>query len=128
MGTMKLAILTFASLISLLAACDDGSACSGDNCVCPADEGCVHECTSGATECHIQGAPGQPVDVTCANNAECHVECSQATSCAVDCGGSTDCNVTCPATGCTVTSCVDCDVTCGIAGIATHTGTTATCP
>lgn len=127
MGIMKLILVALISLTSL-AACDSNAACEGDHCVCSSGGACAVDCTPGATECHVQAAPGEPVEVNCDNNAECHVECSQASSCSVDCGGSVDCDVTCPPTGCTVTSCVDCDVTCGLTGIATHTGTTATCP
>ncbi|GEM_PF-4415145 len=125
---MKLLLLALLTLAPTLVACSsDADSCSGDNCVCTDD--CEHTCADGAATCHIQGAPGHDVDVTCTNNADCHVECSSATSCAVDCGGSDDCNVTCPASGCTVTNCVDCSVTCGLTGaVATHTGTTATCP
>lgn len=126
MGTMKL--IVFALLVlGALAGCESET-CEGDHCVCPSGDDCAHLCDDGAAECHVQGAPGQPVDVTCSNNAECHVECNQSPSCRVDCGGSDDCDVTCPASGCTVTNCVDCDVTCGFAGFATKNGTTATCP
>jgi hypothetical protein len=119
--------LLFVASITFLAACgSDDDTCNGDNCVCTDD--CSHECATGGPTCHIQGAPGHDVDVTCNNNGDCHVECSQSSSCAVDCGGSSDCNVTCPANNCMVTNCVDCDVTCGLGGIATHSGTTATCP
>ena len=119
--------LILVALISM-SACDGGEVCQGDHCVCPSDDDCVHDCTAGGEDCHIQGAPGETVDVQCAANEDCHVECSQSTSCTVDCGGSTDCNVTCPAAGCSVTHCVDCDVTCGLGSIATHVGDTATCP
>jgi hypothetical protein len=121
------ALVSLASLTSL-AACDDNATCQGDHCACTGGGACTVDCTPGAAECHVQGSPGEAVDVVCDNNGECHVECSQASSCNVDCGGSADCDVTCPPTGCTVTSCVDCDVTCGLTGIATHAGTTATCP
>lgn len=106
-----------------------GDACVGDHCVCVAGEDCTHACTPGAPECHVQGA-SSPVDVTCNSNAECHVECSSAASCDVDCGGSAECHVTCPATGCNVTKCIgeQCVVTCGALGVATRSGTTATCP
>lgn len=124
---MKLTVLSLAFLAFSIGACNDSATCDGDHCLCTGDD-CTLECTPGAPECHVQGAPGADVDVTCSNNAECHVECSQAASCTVDCGGSADCDVTCPPSGCTVSSCVDCEVTCGLTGIATHTGTTATCP
>jgi hypothetical protein len=125
---MKLLLVVLLALAPTLVACgSDDDTCSGDNCVCTDD--CEHTCSDGAATCHIQGAPGKDVDVTCTNNADCHVECSSSSSCRVDCGGSDDCNVTCPGTSCTVTNCVDCDVTCGLTGaIATKTGTTATCP
>jgi hypothetical protein len=100
----------------------------GNNCVCPGPQACGHTCDEGAIECHVQGADG-PVDVVCNDNVECHVECSDAASCAVDCGGSAQCHVTCPGDNCEVTNCVgDCVVSCGNAGDATRTGTTATCP
>lgn len=100
----------------------------GNNCVCPQIGECNHTCSEGAIECHVQGA-NAPVDVTCNENVECHVECSAASSCDVECGGSSQCHVTCPESGCTVTNCVgDCEVSCGLNGAATITGTTARCP
>jgi len=127
---MKLiaSLLLFACLA--LSACNTPSGdCVGDHCVCPATGGCDHTCTPGGNECHIQGSSG-PVDVQCADNEECHVECAAAAGCNVDCGGSPECHVTCPATGCTVTDCVGagCVVSCGFGGVATLSGTTATCP
>jgi hypothetical protein len=116
--------------VALVGCATDNQACSGDDCVCPTTERCDHTCADGAAQCHIQGAAGQPTDVTCSNNAECHVECSQGTSCQVECGGSAECHVTCPPSGCTVTGCVgaDCVVSCGLGGVASRTGTTASCP
>ncbi len=127
-------------LVSLLVTCsvalgftacatDGGADCQGDHCVCTTADSCDHDCANGAASCHIQGSTG-PVDVTCSNNAECHVECGSAAGCNVDCGGSAECHVTCPATGCTVTDCVgaDCVVSCGLGGVASRSGTTATCP
>lgn len=127
---------TFISLMLLCSATIAGvgcmttdDACSGDHCVCSGTDACDHTCANGGADCHIQGSSG-PVDVTCQNNASCHVECSGASSCEVACGGSADCHVTCPATGCTVTACVGaaCVVSCGLGLPATRTGTTATCP
>lgn len=130
-GHMKtiLSLLLLFGAFAFTPGCMTEDACSGDHCVCTGSDGCDHTCASGAPECHIQGNSG-PVDVTCQNNGQCHVECSGASSCAVDCGNSGDCHVTCPASGCTVTKCVGsaCAVTCGLTGIATRNGTTATCP
>lgn len=130
-GTMKtyLSLILLCSAFAALPACATDDACAGDNCVCTGDDGCDHTCANGGSECHIQGSSG-PVDVTCQNNATCHVECSGASSCEVACGGSGDCHVTCPPSGCTVTGCIGeaCAVTCGLTGVATRTGTTATCP
>ncbi len=121
---MKTILALFATLVI---GCSGGETCSGDNCVCNGD--CALSCDDGAPNCHVQGDFGKAVDVSCSNNAECHVECSQSSSCDVDCGGSTECHVTCPESGCTVTACEgDCEVTCGLLGTATISGTTATCP
>jgi hypothetical protein len=124
--------IIFVSFTALLIACSTetgGDFCVDDHCVCPSDTACVHTCADGAPECHVQGMSPE-VDITCDHNGECHVECSQAASCEVECGDSAECEVTCPAGGCTVTGCDPdngCTVACG-GGIATHTGTTATCP
>ena len=111
---------------------DDTGICdNGDHCTCPLATKCIHDCTPGADECHVEGAPGEPVNVKCDGNGDCHVECSQASSCEVDCGGSTDCHVTCPLGSCEVTECDPadgCAVSCGTSGRATQSGTTATCP
>lgn len=121
---------SFLAFATLLAACGGDENCVGDLCTCPTDTACSHDCSAGAAECHITGAPQQPVDVTCHDNGTCQVECADSTSCKVDCGGSPDCRVTCPATGCTVHSCSGpgCIVSCGALGEATYAGTTATCP
>ena len=125
---MKPILISLALCLSALTACAGNDQCVGDHCVCT--DSCEHTCSDGAAECHIEGSPGGSVDATCSRNAECHVECSAASSCAVECGGSAECHVTCPATGCTVTGCIgdDCQVTCGLGGIARRSGTTATCP
>ena len=104
--------------------------CRSDDCVCPSNQSCEHTCADGSATCHVQGTPGEAVDVKCRNNGDCHVECANSPTCKVDCGGSADCHVTCPASGCTVNNCVgtDCQVTCGLVGAATHSGSTATCP
>lgn len=126
-------------LLSLLVTCsfalvgcgtDAPQSCAGDNCVCPATTSCTHDCADGAPTCNIQGAANQAVDVSCSHNGTCHVQCESSTSCNVDCGGSTDCHVTCPPSGCTVNGCVgaECVVSCGLGGVATHNGSTATCP
>ena len=48
----------------------------------------------------------------------------------IDCNGTRECHVACPPTGCTVTNCIgdNCAVICGLTAIATHHGSTATCP
>jgi hypothetical protein len=145
---MKLILILLATCSLTLAACvidndpdptgpsgPSGPAPGGEdcpltqNCFCPPDQSCAHTCTPGAFECHVQGSIGFPTNVQCTDNAECHVQCAQASSCTVDCGGSDQCHVTCPPTGCTVTNCVgDCEVTCGLVNVATHVGSTATCP
>ena len=102
-----------------------------NECVCPSDRQCAYDCVADEPECHVQGAPHEPVSVTCDDDGDCHVECSQATNCAVDCGNSPDCHVTCPEVGCQVTGCdpaAGCVVSCGLAGPASMSGTTATCP
>jgi hypothetical protein len=109
----------------------DNVVCQFDVCQCPTDAACVHTCAAGAPECHVNGAPGESVDVQCDENGDCHVACGDSTSCRVECGSSADCHVECPATGCTVTDCdpaAGCVVACGLNGPATLTGTTATCP
>lgn len=130
-------VILFAASITTFTGCatpdsgDDGSGqgCETDHCVCTGTDSCARDCTTGAAECHVQSATG-PVNVQCDHNGECHVECAVASSCAVACGDSAECHVTCPAAGCTVSECVGeaCEVTCGLGGIATRNGTTATCP
>jgi len=108
----------------------DGDICRGDRCQCAAGQPCEHECSGDEPLCNVQCAPGQPCDVGCAPGEGCHVECNTAASCDVDCGGSPDCHISCPATGCTVESCsgAACVVSCGLTGLPTRNGTTATCP
>ena len=55
--------------------------CDTDDCVCPTNTSCVHECIGGGPECHVQGAPGESTHVTCDRNGDCHVECSESSSC-----------------------------------------------
>lgn len=104
--------------------------CFSDSCVCPGASSCNHACRAGGPPCHVQCSPGQSCDVTCEASEECHVEASQASGLTVDCDGTFECHVTCPASGCTVTNCVGagCVVSCGLTGVATHSGSTATCP
>jgi hypothetical protein len=104
--------------------------CLSDHCVCVATTACTHDCTPGGESCEVQCKSGEPCDIGCAPGEACHIQCSTASSCEVDCDASTECHVTCPATGCTVEHCSGpaCNVTCGLVGLPTRTGTTATCP
>jgi hypothetical protein len=119
------------SLAVILAACGGSDdVCEGDHCVCPPNESCSHDCDSGGLDCNVQCGPGTTCDVGCGAGEDCNVECSQGASCDVDCGASSTCDVTCPANNCTVSNCVQglCDVTCGLGGLPTRNGNTATCP
>ncbi|HEY5920453.1 MAG TPA: hypothetical protein VIV11_02225 [Kofleriaceae bacterium] len=104
--------------------------CLSDSCVCPGAAACDHACAPGGPPCHVQCSAGQSCDVLCEPSEECHVEASTSGFVDVNCNNSAECHVTCPASNCTVTNCVGagCEVTCGLTGIATRTGTTATCP
>ena len=128
---IRLLSLAITSIL-FIGSCGGGGdeVCQGDQCVCPTNQTCVHDCTPGGAECNLQCQPGSSCDLQCAAGDSCDVECSQSGSCAVDCNGAPDCDVTCPATGCTVTNCPtgSCNVTCGLVGLPTRTGTTATCP
>jgi hypothetical protein len=92
-------------------------------------EGDEHVCTPGAPECRVIGTT-DPLEVTCNDNAACHVICQSAASCDVECGGSASCHVICPPDNCTVTGCIGdaCVVTCGGLQLATRDGSTASCP
>jgi len=123
--------LYYLALALVIAACGGSDdICNGDHCVCPANESCAHDCENGDLDCNIQCGPGTTCDVGCASGEGCHVDCNQGASCTVDCNGAPECNVTCPATGCTVSDCVEgaCNVSCGLTGLPTRNGTTATCP
>jgi hypothetical protein len=123
---MKLVALVFALAV---AACGSNDICSSDHCVCTAQDTCVHDCTQGGLDCHVECGGAQTCDVGCVPGENCHVECNQGKSCDVDCGGANDCHVACPPSGCTVKRCEgDCIVTCGLTTPATRNGTTATCP
>jgi hypothetical protein len=103
--------------------------CLTDTCLCPTTEGCDHTCEPGGIDCRVACSPGLRCDVICDPGEACRVEGSSASEVDVDCRGTNQCYVTCPATGCTVSNCShDCRVTCGLTGIATHHGSTATCP
>ena len=88
----------------------------------------AYTCAPGI-ECHVIQNKGD-VEVTCDRNLECSVVCTNAASCEVECGSSATCTVLCPPDGCRVTGCEGdaCTVTCGLAGLASRDGTTATCP
>lgn len=130
---MKIVMLLMVFAMACVSASSGGGGggedCLTDQCICPANDACTHSCEPGATQCHVQGN-SEPVDVTCADNLECHVECSASAACQVDCGGSAECHVTCPPSGCTVTNCIGagCVVSCGFTGEATYSGGIATCP
>jgi hypothetical protein len=107
-----------------------GDDCLSDSCVCPTTTACDHACSPGGPPCHVECSPSQTCNVTCEPTEECHVEASTAAAGVdIDCRNTAECHVTCPAAGCTVINCSgDCQVTCGLTGIATKTGTTARCP
>ena len=130
-----LCVIGFAFAVSGFAACggdggDDGPGdefCNGSNCVCPATEVCDVGCPADST-CNVSCLPGSDCSASCAGVTTCNVECADSTRCDVDCAGES-CDITCPATGCTVTGCgAACTVSCGISGLPTRTGDTATCP
>src|SRR5258706_8479453 len=92
------------ALIFVAASCNGSNdICRDDHCVCTAQDTCMHDCTTGGLDCHVECGSSKTCDVQCVPGETCHVECSLGQQCNVDCGGATDCHVTCPASGCTVT-------------------------
>jgi hypothetical protein len=123
-GMRTIGLFAFAFLIGCGGGGDDF--CNGDDCVCPPGDTCAIDCDAGGN-CDVQAQPNSTIDVDCGASATCDVECSTATSCDVACHDG-DCDVTCPDGDCTVTGCGEtCDVTCGLTGLPTRTGETATC-
>jgi len=107
---------------------DNGVACTTDDCVCPLNGPCSHQCSPGGPPCQVHCAPHEPCSTVCAAGERCEVEAHDAATCSVDCNGSPDCQVICPPTGCTVHDCAlgSCEVVCAF-GAPSRSGTTATC-
>jgi hypothetical protein len=107
----------------------DDSACTDNNCLCPANETCVHTCEPGSA-CQMKAGTDSIVAVTCNGVEACQVECSAAESCQVDCAGRDDCQVTCPPDNCVVSNIpvTDPNVLCAAIGPGNRNGTTVTCP
>lgn len=121
--------LLFASACSVSVDSNGSAACTADECACADNESCDLDCT-GVDNCAAECGADATCNVDCSDASNCGVECQDAASCDVDCGSSSSCAVTCPDT-CTVENCTlagGCAVTCAGGGVATYTGTTATCP